>query len=146
MLNGVTKLSLDDKGRLALPSRYRSGLIEQCDASLVITMDHEQRIIIYPGDEWEKVEVKLQQLSSFKRAEARIKRLYLGHAHDCQMDKNGRITIPPYLREKARLGKQVVLLGVGNKFELWDNESWVQEWESDEDDIELTQELESLSL
>ncbi|MFK5895280.1 MAG: division/cell wall cluster transcriptional repressor MraZ [Pseudomonadota bacterium] len=146
MLNGVAKLTLDDKGRIAFPSRYRENLMEECAGNMVMTVDHEDRLIIYPHYEWEKVEITLQKLSSFKKAEARIKRLYLGHAHDCKMDKNGRITIPPYLREKTKLEKKVVLLGVGNKFELWDDSSWEQEWESDDSDIEITEELESLSL
>jgi len=146
VLNGVAKLTLDDKGRIAFPSRYRENLMDECGANMVMTVDHENRLIIYPYHEWEKVEIKLQKLSSFKKAEAKIKRLYLGHAHDCKMDKNGRITIPPYLREKTNLEKQVVLLGVGNKFELWDDESWEREWETDDNDIELTEELEALSL
>ena len=146
MLNGVAKLNLDDKGRMAIPSRYRDGLMDDCAGELVITVDHEHRLIIYPKHEWIAVEAKLQSLSSFKKQEAKIKRLYLGHAHDCQMDKNGRINIPPYLREKTGLDKQVVLLGVGNKFELWDEQNWQLEWESDEDDLELTDALEALSL
>jgi transcriptional regulator MraZ len=146
VLNGVAKLTLDDKGRIAFPSRYREGLMGECAGNMVMTVDHEDRLIIYPLYEWEKVEIKLQKLSSFKKAEAKIKRLYLGHAHDCKMDKNGRMTIPPYLREKTKLEKQVVLLGVGNKFELWDDSSWEKEWENDDSDIEITEELQSLSL
>ena len=146
MLNGVNRLSLDDKGRLALPSKYRAALQAQCQSNLVITLDHERRVLIYPQDEWQLVEQKLQQLSSFKKVEAKIKRLYLGHAHDCQMDKNGRITIPPYLREKAALSGQVMLVGVGNKFELWNHDKWVVEMEQDDDELMMTQELEALSL
>jgi MraZ protein len=146
VLNGVAKLTLDDKGRIAFPSRYRGSLMDECEGNMVMTVDHENRLIIYPYHEWEKVEIKLQKLSSFKKEEAKIKRLYLGHAHDCKMDKNGRITIPPFLREKTQLERQVVLLGVGNKFELWDDASWEREWESNDNDIELTEELEALSL
>lgn len=146
MLNGVAKLVLDDKGRIAFPSRYRESLMDECAGNIVMTVDHENRLIIYPQHEWEKVEIKLQKLSSFKKVEARIKRLYLGHAHDCKMDKNGRTTIPPLLREITHLDKQVVLLGVGNKFELWDDISWQKEWADDSSDIEFTEELENLSL
>lgn len=146
MLNGVAKLNLDDKGRMAIPSRYRAALMADCEGELIITMDHEHRLIIYPRHEWCAVESKLQALSSFKKTEAKIKRIYLGHAQDCQMDKNGRIVIPPYLREKTGLDKQVVLVGVGNKFELWDEHSWQLEWEDDDDGLELTEALEELSL
>lgn len=145
MLNGVAKLTLDDKGRLALPSRYRESLMDECGGNMVMTVDHESRLIIYPQHEWEKAEIKLQKLSSFKKIEAKIKRRYLGHAHDCKMDKNGRMTIPPLLREITHIDKQVVLLGVGNKFELWDEASWEKEQEND-DDFEFTEELEALSL
>jgi len=146
MLNGVTKLNLDSKGRLAIPSRYRDYLINECAGRLVITMNNEQRLIIYPVSEWEIVEKKLSALSDFKKAEVYIKRLYLGHAEKSDMDKNGRITITPFLRNKANLEKEIVLMGVGNKFEIWDQASWTDEWESDELELEITESLEELSL
>lgn len=146
LLNGITQLNLDDKGRLAIPSRYRDYLVSKCLGRMVITMNHENRLIIYPMFEWEGVEQKLSGLSDLKKAEAKIKRLYLGHAHDCHMDKNGRINIPPVLRSKAKLQKQIVLMGVGNKFEIWDTLSYEQEWENDEFDIEITDSLADLSL
>ncbi|WP_198266297.1 division/cell wall cluster transcriptional repressor MraZ [sulfur-oxidizing endosymbiont of Gigantopelta aegis] len=145
MLNGVTKLNLDAKGRLAIPSRYRERLMEDCAGHLVVTLDTEKRMVIYPHNEWRDVEAKLVGLSSVNKAAVRIKRLYLGHATDCDMDKNGRINLPPYLRSKTGLDKQIVLVGIGNKFEVWDEESWNREWEDDEE-LELTAELESLSL
>ena len=146
MLNGVTKLNLDVKGRLAIPSRYRERLMEDCAGRLIVTLDPERRMVIYPYNEWKDVEAKLVQLPSMKKAAVRIKRLVLGHASDCDMDKNGRINLPPYLREKTGLDKQIVLVGIGNKFEVWDEASWIREWEEDEDELELSEELESLSL
>lgn len=146
MLNGVTRLSLDVKGRLAIPSKYREQLLEECEGRLVVTVDHERRMVLYPLNEWKLAEEKLEALSSFNKAAVRIKRLYLGHASECELDKNGRINLPPYLREITGLDKQIVLLGVGNKFEIWDEETWNKEWESDEDELELSAELESLSL
>ncbi|MCW8930025.1 MAG: division/cell wall cluster transcriptional repressor MraZ [Gammaproteobacteria bacterium] len=145
MLNGVTKLNLDAKGRLAIPSRYRERLMDDCAGHLVITLDTEKRMVVYPYNEWKEVETKLVKLSSVNKAAVRIKRLYLGHATDCDMDKNGRINLPPYLREKTGLEKQIVLVGIGNKFEVWDEDSWTREWEDDEE-LELSEELESLSL
>ncbi len=144
VLNGVTKLNLDAKGRLAIPSRYRERLQEECAGRLVITLDHERRMVIYPYHEWKKIEDKLTALPSTKPA-MKIKRLVLGHASDCDMDKNGRINLPPYLREKTGLEKQVVLVGIGNKFEVWDETAWDNVWTED-DDIDLTEELTSLSL
>jgi MraZ protein len=146
VLNGVTKLNLDAKGRLAIPSRYRERLQEDCAGRLVVTLDPEKRMVIYPYNEWKDIESKLVKLSSMKKAAVRIKRLVLGHASDCDMDKNGRINLPPYLREITGLDKQIVLLGVGNKFEVWDETSWVHEMEDDEGELEIPEELESLSL
>jgi MraZ protein len=144
VLNGVTKLNLDVKGRLAIPSRYRERLLEDCAGRLIITLDQDRRMVIYPNNEWKEIEAKLVALPSTKAA-VKLKRLILGHASDCDMDKNGRINLPSYLREKTGLNKQIVLVGIGNKFEVWNEENWDREWE-DDDDLDLSEELESLSL
>lgn len=144
MLNGVSKLNLDAKGRLAIPSRYRERLMQDCAGRLVVTLDQERRMVIYPYNEWKVVEAKLVALPISKMA-VKLKRLMLGHASDCDMDKNGRINLPSYLREKNKLDKQIVLVGIGNKFEVWDEESWNLEWDDDEE-LELPEELEALSL
>ena len=144
MLNGVSKLNLDAKGRLAIPSRYRERLLQDCGGRLVVTLDQERRMVIYPHNEWKQVEDKLVKLSISKAA-VKLKRLILGHAEDCDMDKNGRISLPLYLREKNKLERQVVLIGIGNKFEVWNEESWNDEW-NDEEELELPEELAALSL
>jgi len=144
MLNGVSKLNLDAKGRLAIPSRYRERLMEDCNGRLVVTLDQERRMVIYPYNDWKEVEAKLVNLSISKAA-VKLKRLILGHAEDCDMDKNGRINLPSYLREKNNLTKQIVLVGIGNKFEVWNEENWTDEWD-DEEELELPEELEALSL
>ncbi len=145
MLNGVTKLNLDAKGRLAIPSRYRERLQDDCAGRLVITLDPERRMVIYPYHKWKAVEDKLVKLPSTRSA-MKIKRLVLGHASDCDMDKNGRINLPSLLREITGLYKQVVLVGIGNKFEVWDETSWDREWADENDDIDLSAELASLPL
>ena len=144
MLNGVSKLNLDAKGRLAIPSRYRERLMRDCAGRLVVTLDPERRMVIYPYNEWIEVEAKLVKLPISKAA-VRLKRLILGHAEECDMDKNGRINLPSYLRDKNNLAKQIVLVGIGNKFEVWNEENWDDEWD-DEEELELTAELEALSL
>ncbi|MBE9526473.1 MAG: division/cell wall cluster transcriptional repressor MraZ [Proteobacteria bacterium] len=144
MLNGVSKLNLDAKGRLAIPSRYRERLMEDCNGRLVVTLDQERRMVIYPYNDWKEVEEKLVKLSISKAA-VKLKRLILGHAEDCDMDKNGRINLPSYLREKNNLTKQIVLVGIGNKFEVWNEENWTDEWD-DEEELKLPEELEALSL
>ena len=79
------------------------------------------------------------------KAAVRIKHLYLGHAIECYMDKNGRINIAPYLREIAGLNKRIVLVGLTNKFEVWDEQGWTEEMQDDED-LDLSAELELLAL
>ncbi|MCU7833637.1 MAG: division/cell wall cluster transcriptional repressor MraZ [gamma proteobacterium symbiont of Taylorina sp.] len=142
-LNGANKLNLDAKGRLAIPSRYRERLMEDCAGRLVVTLDPERRMVIYPYSIWKDVESNLVKLPSSKAA-VKLKRLILGHASDCEMDKNGRINLPSLLRETNNLDKQIVLVGVGNKFEVWDEQNWNSECE---DELELPEELlNSLSL
>lgn len=151
MLRGVHTLALDAKGRLAVPSRYRSVLQSLSEGELVITIDTEARcLLIYPLPEWEVIQEKISSLSSFNKAARRIQRLLIGHATDVEMDGSGRVLVPPPLRDYAGLDKKVVLLGQGNKFELWSEDLWAEtrdaylEEAGDED--MMTAELEQISL
>jgi len=124
---GVSNLSLDAKGRVVLPARYRERLAEFCDSQLVITIDTDQPcLLIYPLNEWELIEVKIEALPSFNPTTRRIQRLLIGHATDVEVDSNGRTLLSNPLREYARLEKKVVLIGQGKKFELWDEALWAQ--------------------
>ncbi len=125
MFRGVNSLNMDAKGRLAVPTRYRSVLTVRCEGHLVATIDTEERcLLIYPVDEWEAIQAKIESLPSFHPMARRIQRLLIGHATDLEMDGNGRVLIPPMLREYAGLSKKTVLLGQGKKFELWDEGCW----------------------
>lgn len=151
MLRGVHTLALDAKGRLAVPSRYRSVLQSLAENELVITIDTEARcLLIYPLPEWEVIQEKVAALSSFNKAARRIQRLLIGHATDVDVDGSGRVLVPPPLREYAQLDKKVVLLGQGNKFELWSEDLWAQTRdayiEEAGDDEMMTAELEQISL
>lgn len=121
MFRGINAINLDSKGRLAIPSRYREGLGE----SIVVTIDTEETcLLLYPVGEWQMIENSLQRLPSFNAAARRIQRLLIGHATDIHVDSNGRVLLPPLLRDYASLEKRVVLIGQGNKFEIWDEASW----------------------
>ena len=109
-----------------MPAKYRERLRESCAGQLVVTIDRDRCLLIYPLPVWEEVEQKLVQLSSTNRQARGLKRLLLGHAEECPLDGQGRILIPAPLREFAHLDKQVVLVGQGNKFELWDEPTWYQ--------------------
>ena len=107
--------------------------------------------MLYPEPEWAEIERRLEALPSFNKSARTLQRLYIGHAHEVEMDAQGRILLPPELRKFASLDKRVALVGQGKKFELWDEETWNgsrDEWldQVNIDDIELPEELESLSI
>ena len=152
MFRGCNTLSVDNKGRLAIPSRYRERLLALADGSLVLTMNPLDRSLwLYPLSEWTLIEAKLAGLSDFDKQGRRAKQMMRGYATDCQIDGQGRILIPQELREYADLGKLAVVLGQGNKFEIWDavtwnrlREDWLQEIGRDRAD--MPEALKNLSL
>ena len=152
MFRGVNQLSLDTKGRLAIPTRYREVLARQCNNQMVVTVDRDNCLLLYPLPDWEEIERKLVKLPSFNKQARRLQRLLVGHATECELDGAGRILLPPPLREFAALNKDVVLIGQGNKFEIWDAQTWNVrrgEWLTQGgsgDDGPLPTELENLSL
>ena len=151
MFRGVNALALDSKGRMAIPTRYREQLTRLCSGQMVLTVDRDHCLLLYPQPEWEEIERKIMKLSSFNKQTRKLQRLLVGHATECELDGNGRILLAPPLREFAGLNKDVVLIGQGNKFEIWDEVAWNArraEWlEGDgKDDDKLPPDLESLSL
>ena len=151
MFRGANKLNLDAKGRLAIPTRYRDRLRECCASELVVTVDKDRCLLIYPMPEWQVIERKLMSLSSFNKATRSLQRLLVGHATEVEMDGQGRVLLPPTLREFAGLEKHTMFIGQGNKFELWDEASWNERcdgWleEVDLDQLYLPADLETLSL
>ena len=151
MLRGATKVTLDAKGRLAIPVRYRDQLMTRAEGRLVATVDRDHCLLIYPLPDWEEIERKLTRLPALNKQSRRLQRLMLGHATEFEMDSHGRILLTRELREFASLDRQVWLIGQGNKFELWSEERWNarrEEWLADDDGEEagLPQELETLTL
>jgi MraZ protein len=151
MFRGANNVTLDSKGRLAVPTRYRERIVERSNGRLIATVDRADRcLLIYPLPEWEEIELKLRRLPTLNPAVRRLQRLMIGHATDLELDANGRILIPPNLREYAGLTRDVVLVGQGSRFELWDEQHWNESREQwlkvDEATEELPPELESLSL
>lgn len=150
MFRGVNALNLDIKGRLAIPTRYRDEIVRLANGRMVITVDRDHSLLLYPLPEWEEIERKLVKLPSFNVQARRLQRLLIGHATEVELDGNGRILLPPLLREFAGLDKAVVMIGQGNKFEIWDEAKWNErrsEWlKAAEGEGELPDELGSLSL
>ncbi|WP_409421133.1 division/cell wall cluster transcriptional repressor MraZ [Pseudaeromonas sp. ZJS20] len=128
MLRGAHAIALDGKGRLAIPTKFRDWLREECDGQLVCTIDiNHPCLLLYPLPEWEEIEKKLKALSSMQPAERRLQRLLLGYASECELDGNGRVLLSAPLRQHAGLDKQVMLVGQLNKFELWSEARWLQQ-------------------
>jgi MraZ protein len=151
VFRGANKVTLDAKGRLAIPARYRERIVERSDGRLVITVDRADRcLLIYPLPEWEEIERKLMKLPTLNASARRLQRLMVGHATDLELDSHGRLLVPPKLREYAGLDRQAMLIGQGGRFELWDEDHWNERREAwlsvDETAEELPAELESLSL
>ena len=130
MFRGVTPISLDNKGRLAVPAKYRDGLLSFCAGRLVVTADPSRCLLVYPQPAWEPIEQKLNSLSSFNPQTRSLQRMLVGNASDVDIDGAGRILVPPPLRQFAGLSKDVVLVGQGAKFELWDEAQWNLQIES----------------
>ncbi|MGX5220696.1 MULTISPECIES: division/cell wall cluster transcriptional repressor MraZ [Pseudomonas] len=125
MFRGANTISLDAKGRLAMPSRYRDELVSRCAGQLIITIDAiDPCLCVYPLTEWELIEAKLRELASFREENRRLQRLLIGNAVDLELDASGRFLVPPRLREYAKLDKRAMLVGQLNKFQLWDEDSW----------------------
>lgn len=151
MFRGVSHITIDDKGRMAIPTRHREQLAQYCNGQLVITVDPDYCLLLYPFPDWEEIERKLIRLPSLDRRARSLQRLLVGHATEVELDRNGRILLPQPLRQFADLNRRAVLIGQGNKLELWDESRWhecCQQWlaEYDRDDAELSDGLGSLSL
>ena len=140
MFRGVQHINLDAKGRLSVPARQRESLLDISAGSIVVTIDTQSSCLaLYPLREWERIERDVQNLPALNPAIRRFQRLVLGYASDLDLDSNGRILLPGALREYAHLEKRVVLVGQGNKLELWSESLWEAECEAalaaEEDDL-----------
>ncbi|ATG75224.1 cell division/cell wall cluster transcriptional repressor MraZ [Zobellella denitrificans] len=132
MLRGAHAISLDTKGRLAIPTRFRDSLRDECEGMLVCTIDISNPcLLLYPLAEWELIEKKLRVLSSTHPQERRLQRLLLGHAAECELDGQGRFLVPGPLRQHAGLEKKIMLVGQLNRFEIWDETRWQQQISDD---------------
>jgi len=131
MFRGVTQLALDTKGRLAIPAKHRDLLAGPSDGAtartLIVTADPSRCLLIYPRPAWEPIQARLMSFSSFNDQVRGLQRLLVGHADEVEMDAAGRILVAPSLRRYGGLDHHVVLVGQGNKFELWDVARWEEQ-------------------
>jgi MraZ protein len=150
MFRGAARVTLDDKGRMVLPTRFRQHALERGEGKLVMTVDRDLCLLIYPLPDWEQIERKLMSLPTLHERSRRLQRLMVGHATEFELDGQGRLLVPPELREFAGLGRHAMLIGQGNRIELWEEGRWNERrdfWlKSEETATELSAELDSLSL
>lgn len=121
---------------MALPSRNRETVVLASDGKVVVTIDmREPCLLLYPLPEWEIVQRKLEGLPNINPQARLLQRLLIGHATDLELDANGRILLPAMLRDYANLSKKLVLVGQGNKIEIWSEDQWrgnMQGWLGEE--------------
>ena len=121
--HGATVITLDAKGRLALPTRHRDALASNT-GDLVLTAHPDGCILLYPMEAWAPVRTKVEKFPSLNTRASWWKRLLLGHEEHITPDASGRILISPALRMFAKLEREVVMVGQGSYFELWDHGQW----------------------
>ena len=112
---------------MVMPTRYRESLQERAQGKLVVTIHRDQCLLAYPRPEWEQTELKLMGLPSELPQTRWLQRLMVGYATDLELDGHGRFLVPPELREIAGLDRNGMLIGMGNRFELWDETRWIEQ-------------------
>ncbi|BCD97801.1 division/cell wall cluster transcriptional repressor MraZ [Marinagarivorans cellulosilyticus] len=146
MFQGSHNINMDAKGRLAIPAKHRDLLATVSESRIVMTAHTQDRcVLLYPETEWQAILPKIEALPTFNRAALRAQRLLIGYATTLELDGNGRVLVPPTLRDYGNLGKKLMLVGLGKKFELWNEDDWLQTVAATEDD-EMPAEMLSLSL
>jgi len=153
VFRGINTLTIDAKGRVAIPSRCRQRLREaqSGDGELVATLHFLGHcLLLYPLAEWEQIERKLVELPALDPVADQLKKMLMGYAVECTPDGQGRILLPPVLREQVGLERRALLVGQGNKYEIWNEESWNEQrsqWlqQVSSGAVELPESLKSLS-
>ena len=148
MFQGAASLSLDVKGRIAIPARHREALAAAANGRLNVTAHPHRCLLLYPEPAWEPIRDKVLAASSFNLQSAAIKRLLVGNAREEEMDATGRLLIAPELRHFAQLERLVWLVGQGSHFEIWSDAGWQRQQETilALDNLSLPPELEDLAL
>jgi MraZ protein len=134
---------------MVMPTRYRERMLERSEGRVVVTIDRDGCLLLYPMNDWEQIERQIMQLP-LRQASRSLQRLMVGHATDVELDAHGRLLLPPELREFAALTRYAMLIGQGNRCELWDEARWIERrtsmLASGTSASELPAELDSLSL
>lgn len=124
MFRGSFEHTVDAKGRVSVPSKFREIIADRYAGKLVLSMDFDQCITVYPLEEWERVEEKIRALPQMQKEVREFMRFVFSTATECELDKQGRVLIPPALRERANIRKNVMVVGIIGKMEIWDKAAW----------------------
>ena len=147
MFRGLNKISFDTKGRISIPRKYREELLKISKKKLICTIDLDYCLLLYPLPSWLKIEQQIMKLPTLNTTSRKLQRLLVGHATDIEMDKSGRLLIPYELREFSMIKKEAMLIGQGNRFEIWDYSRWTklrEKWRKSEK-YSLPKEFEGLT-
>lgn len=143
MFIGEYSVTIDEKGRLSVPVKFRKELKKKA----VVTRGLDNSLFLYTESEWLKVAEKLASLPFAKANTRAFSRLMLAGAMDCDMDKNGRIILPEYLRTFAKIQKRAVIAGLYNRLEIWSEELWQRyKNETEKDSNEIAEQLGELGV
>lgn len=141
MFRGTFEHTIDSKGRVSLPACYREILLVQYDGRLVITRIDDNCLLAFPHQEWLVFEEKLGSLSIVDEEVQLFKRCVVSKAHECSLDKLGRILIPPQLRKDAVLERDVVFVGSVKQIEIWNKERWGRVFSESQDKFKETRKI-----
>jgi len=130
VFQGANQINLDAKGRMAVPTRARDPLTQGGTVKLVLTAHPDACLLLYPAPAWEPIRAQVMSFPSLDRQLSLWKRLLVGFAQDVEPDAAGRLLIPPELRDFAKIDRQVMFVGQGSHFEIWDLEAWNTQLES----------------
>lgn len=151
MFRGINPINLDAKGRVALPAKYRDRVTDRCDGHMVLTVHPFDRcLLLYPLTDWEVVEAQVNALpNSTSRQARRLQHLMVGYATELDLDAANRLLLPAMHRDHAELDKRLILVGQGQKFEVWNEARWTSMTEAylnEPVDADASVELTNLSL
>ena len=135
MFRGHYEHAIDDKGRVAIPARFREALSGLQDERLVITkfrLGGRRCLDVYPLSTWRELEAKIVSKNRFDPRLQRFKNFYVSGAHECVIDGQGRVLVPPLLRDYGGLRREVMFTGDIDMFRLWDKQTWQQAFSEDE--------------
>ena len=141
MFMGEYNHTVDAKGRLIVPSKFRESLGEE----FVVTKGLDGCLFVYSSEEWKIIETKFREVSQFSKEARKFARFFFAGAASCEVDKQGRVLLPAILREFAGIEKEVVLAGVVNHIEIWSKDKW-QETSEYDDVEEIAEHMEGLGL